>query len=198
MAYRSNDFALAASAFEQAMASPDRAVQQRALYNLGNAVYRLGQAQAPQAQALWQRAVKRYEAALALEPNDADAKYNLEFVKKKLEELQQQQRKQQEKDQNQRQKTERQNGNQQQTQQNQEQEQQHQRSDKREGPEPRPKQQPQDQQEPQAQEAQAGNLDKQLAKALLDNVREDERNWNFFPELQMKEIQDAGPPAKDW
>src|ERR1019366_5595952 len=35
-AYHSNDFARAAALFESATASPDRTLQQRALYNLGN------------------------------------------------------------------------------------------------------------------------------------------------------------------
>src|ERR1035441_6732207 len=103
-AYHSNDFAHAAALFESATASPDRALQQRALYNLGNTSYRLGEARAPQAQQLWQRAIKSYESALALDPHDADAKFNHDFVKKKLEELkkqQQQRQNQQDKKQNQ-------------------------------------------------------------------------------------------------
>jgi len=43
-AYRSNDFSRAATLFESATSSPDRALQQRALYNLGNTSYRLGEA----------------------------------------------------------------------------------------------------------------------------------------------------------
>src|SRR6266404_5980805 len=94
-AYHSNDFARAATLFESATASPDHALQQRALYDLGNTSYRLGEARTPQAQQLWQRAIKSYENALALDPHDADAKFNHEFVKKKLEELKKQQQQQQ-------------------------------------------------------------------------------------------------------
>src|SRR5438552_18818121 len=75
-AYRSNDFSAAATTFEQASAAPDRALQQRALYNLGNAAYRLGQADPAKAQAFWERATKNYESALALDPKDEDAKFN--------------------------------------------------------------------------------------------------------------------------
>src|SRR5262245_425018 len=75
-AYQSNDFTSAASAFEQATAAPDRMLQERAHYNLGNAAYRQGEAQQAQAKQHWERAVKAYEAALALDPNDADAKFN--------------------------------------------------------------------------------------------------------------------------
>jgi TolA-binding protein len=65
-AYRSNDFSSAATTFEQATASPDKAMQQRAFYNLGNTSYRLGEADPTKAQPLWGRAIKSYEAALAL------------------------------------------------------------------------------------------------------------------------------------
>src|SRR5208337_4483532 len=123
-AYQSNDFAEASQLFENATSSTDRALQQRALYNLGNADFRLGQSQPKQAQQLWQRALKSYENALAIEPNDADAKFNHEFVKKKLEELkqqQQQQQKQNQKNQQDQKQNQQQQDQQQQSQQNQQQ-----------------------------------------------------------------------------
>src|SRR5882724_3499676 len=97
-AYHSNDFARAATLFESATASPDRALQQRALYNLGNTSYRLGEGRAPQAQQLWQRAIKSYESALALDPNDDEDKFKHDLVKKKLEELKKQQQQQNQQD----------------------------------------------------------------------------------------------------
>ena len=65
-------------------------------YNLGNTQYRLGEeAEQPQAkQTGWEQAVASYESALTLNPQDADAKHNLELVKKRLEELKQQQQQQ--------------------------------------------------------------------------------------------------------
>ena len=227
-AYHSNDFSHAATLFESATASPDRALQQRALYNLGNTSYRLGEAKTPQAQQLWQRAIKSYESALALDPHDADAKFNQDFVKKKLEELkkrQQQQQNQQDKkqdqkkddqqkkqqqqqdSQNQPQKPEdKQSEQQKQQQQQQSQDQQKQEQQKQEQAqkEEQQKQQAQQQkesrpeQQPQPQNGQPENDEKRQAAALLDNLREDERNWNFFPEVQMKDLKDSGEPAKDW
>jgi tetratricopeptide (TPR) repeat protein len=41
----------------------------------------------------WQKAVQDYESSMKLDPQDADAKFNHDFVKKKLEELKQQQQK---------------------------------------------------------------------------------------------------------
>jgi len=218
-AYRSNDFAQAAEAFENATAARDRAVQQRALYNLGNTDYRLGQAQPQQAQQLWERAVKSYESALALDPNDVDAKFNHDFVKKKLEELKQQKQEQQQQQQNQK---NQQNQEQDQTKGDQQQQQQQKPEDKqsekqqqqsKQSEEQRQKEQEQ-KQAPQQKEAQQKpatpekpsqekggqpeNYDKMQATALLDDLRENERNWNFFPEVQMKDLKDSGPPAKDW
>jgi Ca-activated chloride channel family protein len=231
-AYHSNDFAHAAQLFESATASPDRTLQQRALYNLGNTNYRLGESQKPQAQQLWQRAIKSYESALALDPQDADAKFNHDFVKKKLEELkkqqQQQQNQQNQQDKKQDQKKDDQQQKQQQQQkqdsqgqpqkpedkQSEQQKQQQQKSQDQQKQEQQKAEQKQKdeqqkqqaeqqkesppEQQPQPQSGQPENDEKRQAAALLDNLREDERNWNFFPEVQMKDLKDAGEPAKDW
>jgi len=215
-AYHSNDFAHAAALFESATASPDHALQQRALYNLGNTSYRLGETKTPQAQQLWQRAIKSYESALALDPHDADAKFNHDFVKKKLEELkkQQQQQNQQDKKQDQKKDDQQQKEQQQkqdsqdqpqkpedkQSDQQKQQEQQKAEQKKEEQQKQAAEQQkesPPDQQ-PQPQNGRPENNEKRQATALLDNLREDERNWNFFPEVQMKDLKDTGEPAKDW
>ena len=45
---------------------------------------------------------------------------------------------------------------------------------------------------------QTNDFDKARAAALLDNLREDERNWNFFPEAQMRDLHEPSEPAKDW
>ena len=220
-AYHSNDFVRAATLFESATSSPDRDLQQRALYNLGNTSYRLGEAKAPQAQQLWQRAIKSYESALALDPHDADAKFNHEFVKKKLEELKKQQQQQQQNQQNQQDKKQDQKKDDQQQKQQQQQDSQNQPQkpeDKQSQEQKKQEQQKQEQsqkdeqqkqqaeqqkesppeQQPQPQSGQPENDEKRQAAALLDNLREDERNWNFFPEVQMKDLKGSGEPAKDW
>ena len=215
-AYHSNDFVRAATLFESATSSPDRDLQQRALYNLGNTSYRLGEAKAPQAQQLWQRAIKSYESALALDPRDADAKFNHEFVKKKLEELKKQQQQQQQNQQSQQDKKQDQKKNDQQQQdsqdqpqkpedkQSQEQKKQEQQKQEQSQKDEQQKQQAEQQkesppeQQPQPQSGQPQNDEKRQAAALLDNLREDERNWNFFPEVQMRDLKGSGEPAKDW
>jgi len=236
-AYRSNDFSRSSQLFENATSSTDRILQERALYNLGNADFRLGQTQPQQAQQLWQRALKNYEGALAIDPKDADARFNYGFVKKRLEELKQQQ---QQKQQNQKQQP--QQNQQQQDQQNQNKDQQ-QKQDQQPQPseknqqnkdqgqnkdqqqqnqpqgqsQPKPEDQQSEQQkqqqhageQPQQQQAKAEqqpqeangqpqDMDKMQATEMLDHLREDERDWNFFPEMQMKDLKDSSPPAKDW
>ena len=98
-AYRAGQFSEATQAFQQSIkaapASDARrlADQEDAYYNLGNALYRAGQKfekSAPQ-QAIqkWTDAVKAYETALQLRGDDADSKYNRDFVKRKIDALQQ-------------------------------------------------------------------------------------------------------------
>lgn len=88
-AYKARNYDDAVKAFLGALVSPDLPVQQRAYYNLGNALYRAGE-RAPELDAkvqAWQQAVRSYESALKLDPQDEDARFNLEFVKRKLEQL---------------------------------------------------------------------------------------------------------------
>ncbi|MBU6399106.1 MAG: VWA domain-containing protein [Verrucomicrobia bacterium] len=108
-AYQAGKYDDAGKEFSEALRAPDLPLQQRTYYNLGNTLYRLGE-HAPElsrkSQA-WEESVKSYEAALQLDPRDADAKYNLDLVKKRLEQLKQQQsqsQKSQPKNPNQRQK----------------------------------------------------------------------------------------------
>lgn len=88
--YKTGDFDAAASNFKEAMKTEDKRLKQKAVYNLGNANYRKEK---------FEDAVKNYEEAVKLDPNDSQAKQNLEFVKKVMEmKKQQQEQKQQEGD----------------------------------------------------------------------------------------------------
>ncbi len=88
--YKTGDFDAAMSHFKEAMKTQDNRLKQKAIYNLGNANYRKEK---------FEDAVKNYEDALKLDPNDSQAKQNLEFVKKIIEmKKQQQEQKQQEGD----------------------------------------------------------------------------------------------------
>ena len=99
-AYREEQFEEAAKQFDQAMTAADLKLQELAYYNQGNALYHLGERNPDphKKTEAWQKSLQDYESSLKLNPTDADAKFNHEYVKKKLEELkQQQQQKQQNK-----------------------------------------------------------------------------------------------------
>jgi Ca-activated chloride channel homolog len=100
-AYRAGQFPQAAQAFQESISrapSGDAkrlADQEDAYYNLGNTLYRTGQkteeSSPQQTMQTWKQAVKAYETALQLRPDDADSKFNRDFVKRKIQDLNQQQ-----------------------------------------------------------------------------------------------------------
>jgi Ca-activated chloride channel homolog len=92
-AYRNQQFEEAAKQFGATQKSRDLNLQGLAYYNEGNALYHLGQ-QNPDPKKrtdAWEKAVQDYQNTVKLNPHDADAKFNYEYVKRKLEELKQQQ-----------------------------------------------------------------------------------------------------------
>lgn len=60
-------------------------LQQKTLYNMGNSLFRMGNLK---------EAAAAYKKSLELNPNDIDAKFNLEFVREQLEKKKQEQQKQ--------------------------------------------------------------------------------------------------------
>jgi Ca-activated chloride channel family protein len=79
-AYMARQFELAERSFQQALKSPDRTVRHKALYNLANTQYQLGQLD---------DAIANYEAVLKQFPDDVEARENLEFVRQKKKEQEQ-------------------------------------------------------------------------------------------------------------
>ncbi len=84
--YQTGDFEAAARSYKEALKAENKQIQQKAHYNLGNADFRKQR---------YEEAMKNYEAALELNPEDADARQNLEFVKKMMDEIKEQQKQQQ-------------------------------------------------------------------------------------------------------
>jgi Ca-activated chloride channel family protein len=109
-AYKAGQFPQAAKAFQQSISRAPAgdaqrlADQQDAYYNLGNTLYRTGQStetSAPQTTLeAWNSAVKAYDTALQLRADDADSKFNRDFVKRKIDELQKKQNQQNQGNQN--------------------------------------------------------------------------------------------------
>lgn len=89
-AYAAGEYDLAESNFIQAMNAKDRELKHKALYNLANTRYR---------QNHLDKAVEDYQNLLKEFPDDVQAKENLEFVNKKLEEQKKQQQDQKNKNQ---------------------------------------------------------------------------------------------------
>jgi len=110
-AYRAGQLSRAEQAFQQSIAlapssdSRRLADQQDAYYNLGNTLYRVGEKSEQSAPKdtleKWTEAVKAYETALQLRPDDADSKYNRDLVKRKIDELERNQNQDQNQNQNQ-------------------------------------------------------------------------------------------------
>jgi len=88
-AYRQGRYDEAAGYFEQSSRSQDLRLQEWSYYNRGNSLYRLGEQETDPARrrALWEEALRQYLNALRLNTNNADARYNLDYVRKRLEEL---------------------------------------------------------------------------------------------------------------
>ena len=118
-AFKANDYDKASRAFGEALLSKDLSVQSSAYYNLGNSLFRKGQKsldaltseEGKQKSAAdsemksvisdWEGAIEHYESNLKINPDNNDAKHNIEVVRKKLEELNQDQENQDQENQDQ-------------------------------------------------------------------------------------------------
>ena len=95
-AYKGKNYKEALSAFQTAMKAQEVPLQNKAYYNMGNALYRQGEETEklkPQNTIKrWEESIKAYDGALKLDPDDQDARFNQEYVKKKLEALKKKQK----------------------------------------------------------------------------------------------------------
>jgi Ca-activated chloride channel family protein len=224
-AYRNQQFEEAARQFNATLASPDLKLQGLAYYNQGNALYHLGESNPDPKKRTeaWEKALQDYQSTAKLNPQDADAKFNYEFVKQKLEELkQQQQQSQQNKDDQQKNQDQQKKDTQQQQQQDQQEKDQQQQQDqqkkqdeqkqqqeqaakqsqeqKDQQPQAQPSAEPQkdkgDENEQQATEAQAaGQMTPQQARQLLDTQKSEEQ---MLPVQPTGKPADSSRPIKDW
>jgi Ca-activated chloride channel family protein len=136
--YRTNGYDASIEKFNNAIASGAAGLIPMADYNIGNAEYRIGAAaenssDIKKAGEAYETALKFYKRSMDLNPSDKDAKFNYEFVEKKLKDLAEKyqfkkdEKKKQDKDKKQ---DQRQNKQQNQQQQDQEKEQQGQQKDR--------------------------------------------------------------------
>ncbi len=90
-AYKLKEYGKALESFSQALLSPERPLQEQSHYNLGNTLYQRGESEKSddKKETDWNGALQHYEQALKLNPDNKEAKDNLEYVKRKLAELKQ-------------------------------------------------------------------------------------------------------------
>ena len=95
--YKAGQYTQALSSFSRVQASPEDSAMEagrtaRTAYNMGNTRYQLGaqaEEQNPQAAlSAYTNALAAYRRALGADPTDRDAKFNYEFVAKRIEALQ--------------------------------------------------------------------------------------------------------------
>ena len=92
--YKKNDYEKALESYQKSLDSDDALFQSKSYYNIGNTLYRLNKLP---------ESILAYEQALKLNPDDEEAKYNLEFVRNKMKENSQPQQQDQQQQQNQQQ-----------------------------------------------------------------------------------------------
>jgi len=76
--YKKRKYEDALQAYQKALQKSDEVqLQAQSYYNMGNTLFRLNK---------WPESILAYQQALKLNPNDRDAKYNLEYVRAKIKE----------------------------------------------------------------------------------------------------------------
>jgi tetratricopeptide (TPR) repeat protein len=176
--YKKSNYEEALKSYEKALSSDDILLQSKSYYNMGNTLYRLGQLP---------ESILAYKKALELNPDDEDAKYNLEYVRAKLKDMAQKQPQQNQQQQQQDQQNQEQNQNS--SEQEQEQEQNESEHNQNQGEE---------EQQQQAEEQEAGQpkeISKEDAERILDALQNEEQEL-----LQKQKARKQGRPfrGKDW
>jgi Ca-activated chloride channel homolog len=87
--YKLKKYGKALESFSQALLSPDKQLQTKSYYNLGNTLYQQGAAEQSDEKKLnnWENALQHYQQALKLDPHNKEAKDNYDYVRKKIDEL---------------------------------------------------------------------------------------------------------------
>lgn len=169
--YKKKKFEEAIKDFEKSISADDINMQAQAYYNMGNTLYRMNKLP---------ESILMYTQSLKLNPEDEDAKYNLEFVRAKL------------KDQAQKQKNQQQD----QQQQEQQQQQQNKEQDQKEQEDQQKKQEQQEQEEKQQQQQEKQQeMSKEEAERILQALQKDDEDLQ-----KQKKSKKAGSVrvVKDW
>lgn len=183
--YQKRNYEEAMKSFQNAtQKTNDPKLQAQSYYNLGNTLFRLDK---------WQESIAAYQQALKLDPNDEDAKFNLEYVRRKIKENAQKQpqdQQQQNQGQNQQQEQQQENGEEQNKKDEQQQQDQQQQQGEQ-GQEQKDQQEQQqniDEEQPPAQQQQLkpGELSKEEAERLLEALQSQEKEAQKKKQAQVR------------
>ena len=165
----------------KALSTTDIMQESRTHYNLGNTHFRADD---------FQKAIESYQKALEINPDDRDAKYNLELARRRLKD----QMEEQEQDQQEQQQQEQQEQDQQQKPDDQEQQdQEQQQEDQQQQQQDQQDEQSEEEQQPQPQEPE--DLSKEDAERILNALQDDEQEI----QKQVKRRKARGNyVGKDW
>jgi len=177
--YQQEKYQDAMEKYHRALSTDELANQAATYYNMGNTLYRSGK---------YPEAIQAYQKCLDINPDDEDAKYNIEFVRKKMKEMLDKETQRQQKQQQQQQEQQRENKSQEQEQSQQQEQKQQQQA------------QPQDQQEKQEQKQEQmqpkEGMTKEDAERILNALKEDEKD---IQKKQKRVTQSSGRKGgKDW
>lgn len=188
--YKKNKYEEAIKNFEQSLNTDDVIEQSKAYYNMGNSLYRLGKLP---------ESIMAYKKALELNPDDKDAKYNLEFVRKQLKDKsdknQQNQNQQQQQQKQQNQQQQQNDQDKQQNQQEQQQQQQQQQQEEQQSLESDEEREQQEQQQQQQPVEPTEEMSKEDAERILQALQEDQEKMK---DARKQKIQGNVQVLKDW
>ena len=189
-AYRNRQFEEAAKQFNATLASPDLKLQGLGYYNKGNALYHLGERNPDPKKRTeaWEKAIQDYESTVKLNPQDADAKFNHDFVKRRLEELKQQQQQSQ------------QNKSDQQKNQDQQQQQQQQQNQQQQDQQKKDQQQQQAQQNQSEQKKDSSQQEQQAQQKKQEEEKQQQQqsaNQSQEQKDQAQKAQQSAEQSKD-
>jgi Ca-activated chloride channel family protein len=189
--YKVDSFQEAARDLEAAAGkSKDPQLTARTLYNYGNAQYRLGN---------FEKAIESYKKALAIDPDDKDAKYNLEFLQKQKNKIDKKDQEKKKEDQKKDPQQQQNKQDQQQQQQNkQDQQQQNQQGQGQKDQQSQGQGQQQDQQnQPQDEQNQQQKDQQQKSQAQQDQEQQKQQQQQKDQEQQKKDQQKEQDEQKD-
>ena len=161
--------------------------QSATYYNMGNTLYRSGK---------YPEAIQSYQKCLDLTPDDEDAKYNIEFVRKKMKEMLDKEKQRQQQKQQQQQQPQQQPQQQNQPQNQNQQQQQEQKQEQQQEQQAQSQEEQKKQQEKQQQMQPKEGMTKEDAERILNALKDEEKD---IQKKQKRVAQTSGGrTGKDW